>query len=165
MDLVSDSSGLIVLTRLGLLAKAARLFERVVVPPAVVRELEAGRPRTDAEVLLRALDDGTLLRARQPPQLAFPLPASLAAGEREAIALAVHRKAAVLLDDRAAGRAATALGLRVLRTGRVLLLLVDEGELTVAEFEAALHRMGEMGFRLSPRAYLALLDEARKRSK
>lgn len=151
-----------VLAKAGLLPRALRLFDAVLVPPAVEREIAAGRPRPDAALLLDALERGPLRRCPEPKALTLALPPGLATGEREVLAAAVPRRAAVLLDDRLAGRTAAVLGLTTLRTGRVLLMLVKAGDLAPAEFERSLHRLVALGFRLAPVDFAALVQHARE---
>lgn len=165
MEVVSDSSPLIVLTKAGLLPAALGLFDAVLVPPAVERELAAGRPRPDAALLEDALDRGLLRRCPAPKALSVALPAGLAAGEREVLAAAMARRCAVLLDDRLAGRTAAMLGLPTLRTGRVLLLMVKTGELSPSGFEQRLHQLVSFGCRLSPADFAVLVKAARELAK
>ncbi|MGM0577132.1 MAG: DUF3368 domain-containing protein [Myxococcota bacterium] len=86
--------------------------------------------------------------------------AELDPGETEAIALAVERKADVLLvDERRARRAATRLGQRVLGVLGVLLQAKRRG--LVEELRPILHDLTEeAGFRIGPELVARVLKAA-----
>lgn len=108
---VSDTSPLRALDYLGQLDLLPALFDEVVVPPAVERELSQPRSR------FRALDVHALPYARvQGPAdsaaVARLIPA-LQSGEAEAIVLAQELSAELLIDETAGRAEATRRGLRV----------------------------------------------------
>jgi predicted nucleic acid-binding protein len=99
---VSDTSPLHYLILCGAEAMLARLFDQVIVPPAVFAELQ--HPNTPAAVQGWMHTQPAWLSVRRPTTTDLSL--NVDAGEREAICLAreIHA-AAILMDDRA-GRAA-----------------------------------------------------------
>ena len=107
--LVTDTSALIALHRVGLTPLLPALYEPVLAPPAVIREF--GQPLS-------------WVRQRAPsnPERVSALRQSLDAGEAEAIAVAEETPHATLLIDEARGRrVAVRLGLRIIGTAGVLL--------------------------------------------
>ena len=112
MSVVSNSSPLIALEQLDLLDLLEKIFGRVLVPPAVVREV------APTVALPPWFTERALLQATGPQILS----ASLGAGESEALTLALELKASLLiLDERPARRLAGALGLPVIGTLGLLL--------------------------------------------
>ena len=130
MTAVSNSSPLILFSRIRRLDLIQGLFEEVLVPPAVWREVvTAGTNRPGARevqhanwIHQRSLPDEEMLR-----QLSVLDP-----GEAEAIALAAAQdpRTAVLLDDDRARRIARELGLVVIGSGGLLVLAKNRGFLT-----------------------------------
>ena len=101
---VSNTSpicNLAVIGRLGFLADRYRVLQ---IPPAVARELDALRHPSGSQHIRTAISDGWL-KVTTPPSLPV-LPFPLDSGESEAIALALHLKADVLLLDEKRGRQA-----------------------------------------------------------
>ena len=108
---VSNSSPLIALDRIGQLDLMRALFAEVVVPPAVLHEVFAG---SDSPAWLRVVAPAVMLDDTASP--------TLGRGEREAIALAVAAGARrIILDDLPARRLAASLGLPVIGTAGLVL--------------------------------------------
>jgi predicted nucleic acid-binding protein len=135
-----------------------QFYGRVVVPPAVVAELNVGLR------LGRDLPDVTTLpwiELRAPSAGALKGIEGLGGGETEGIALArTISNALLLLDDGQARRIATALGLRISGTIGVLLVAKERGLLERVGPE--LDRLEKFGFRLAPAVRLAVLQKARE---
>ena len=100
MIVVSDTSPLTYLHQIGRFELLSTLYEEIVVPPAVKRELE------EAAHLHENLD-WSLLRVVKPKSLkeVSSLAVSLDIGEAEAIVIASELRADLLLIDEADGRA------------------------------------------------------------
>jgi len=105
---VSNSSPLIALARVQRLDILPTIFESVLIPPAVAREISPSIPVLPAWLRIQApnvLPPASLLRRR------------LGDGEREALALAIELRADwIILDDLSARRSAEATGLNVIGT-------------------------------------------------
>ena len=113
MIVVSDTSPILNLARIGRLDLLASLYRQALIPPAVFVELTVS---TDARLLgIDASSAGWLVVGAPKDQDHIQeLRHNLDAGEAEAIVLAVERKADLLLiDERRGRRAAEALGLRI----------------------------------------------------
>ena len=108
---ISDSSPLIGLERIGRLDLLAALFGTVVVPPAVAREITA-KGRLVDWMIEQSLNAPLDRRLSEP---------TIDPGEREAIGLALQTHTArLLLDEEAARRLARGFGLPVTGTLGVL---------------------------------------------
>ena len=108
MAVVSNSSPLIALARIQRLDLLPAIFESVLIPPAVAREIAPSIPVLPTWLRIQApkvLPPASLLRRR------------LGDGEWEALALAIELKADwIILDDLPARRSAEATGLNVIGT-------------------------------------------------
>jgi predicted nucleic acid-binding protein len=122
------------------------LFDRVVIPEAVQRELQAvGTPEPVRQFVAAAPD---WLEVRSVPEVPATLK-HLDSGEREAIALALYVGARfVLLDERKGRQAAKGQGLQVSGTLGVIGLAVER---RLVGLEDALDRLQKTNFRVSPR--------------
>jgi len=116
---VADASPLRYLILIDYAHVLTALYGRVVVPPAVVAELNQQRTPDVVRSWLAGAPEW--LHVQAPIQGREDLRRGLGAGEREAIALAAELSAdALLVDDRDARREADKLGIPVLGTLRVL---------------------------------------------
>jgi predicted nucleic acid-binding protein/predicted HTH domain antitoxin len=114
VPVVSNSSPLIAFAAIGELGLLSALFESVLIPPAVAQEIAPSIPTLPSWLRIQ--------------RLTGPLPdavrrRSLGDGEREALALALEIRAErIILDDRAARRAAEELSLHIIGTAGILLI-------------------------------------------
>ncbi len=122
-DAVSDSSPLIHLAKIEALETISRLYSRILIPPAVWREVvEEGDGRPGAVQVQRAVAAGWIVKqAAKNETLVMALRQTLDNGEAESIALATElHPESVLLDDKLARQMARRLGLPVTGTIGVL---------------------------------------------
>jgi hypothetical protein len=103
---VSDTSPLRALNHLGLVDVLGQLFDRVFIPPAVLRELM--RPPTRFAAVDVSQHDFIEVRAPQDSAEVRRLMQSLDPGESEALALAMELHAEALLIDESTGRSVAA---------------------------------------------------------
>jgi predicted nucleic acid-binding protein len=162
MLVVADTSPINYLVLLEYTAVLPALYTRVLIPPAVVRELrdvEAPEP-----VRAWAADLPTWCEVRRPTaHVETEALAHLGGGEREAIALAQQVRADLLLIDEADGRrVARSRGLAVTGTLGVLERAAERGLL---ELPSALARLLTTTFRVRDELLHAMLtrDAARQR--
>lgn len=150
MVVVSNSSPLIALARIQRLALLQTMFESVLIPPAVAREIRPSVPAVRA-----------WLQVQVP---ATPMPGHvsrrrLGDGELEAIALAIEFNAdQIILDDRPARRLAEASGLNVIGTLGLLLGARRAG--LIDRIRPELDSLLKTSFFLSPELYNELLRSA-----
>jgi uncharacterized protein len=133
------------------------LAGRVVVPPAVIRELSAGRAQGVDLPIPEQLGWVTIREPRSAPVI--PLVVDIGAGETEVLALALESgDAEVLLDDALARRVAGMLGLPC--RGTLGLLLDAKKAGFVASVRPILDRLKSLGFRLSCETEYSVLELA-----
>lgn len=127
-EVISNTSPLLYLHQIGQLDLLPKLYGRVVIPPAVRKELRTGAERgvstPDVDQIhwleVRALTDMTLL----------PMAIDLGAGEAEAIALALASpRHLLILDDGLGRRIAHLRALTYTGTLGVLVRAKEEGHL------------------------------------
>lgn len=144
---VSDSSPLVHLSRIGRLSLLRGLFGEILIPLAVYREVVVegrGRPGS-SEVEKASWINVMEVRDKQLKRILQPV---LDEGEAEAIVLALETNAnLVLLDDREARLQAKRLGLRVAGTIGILLRAKRLG--LIESLKKELDKLKETGFRIS----------------
>ncbi len=119
MTVVSNSSPLIALTQIGRLDVMRLLHGRLLIPPAVAREVQITLPHLPEWLVTEPL--------RQPRQPAT-VSSSIGPGEHEVISLALELRAdRLVLDEQPARRLAASLGLRVIGTVGLLLAAKERG--------------------------------------
>jgi uncharacterized protein len=156
ITVISDTGPLSYLHRLRRLDILHRFYGRVLVPPAVVAELNVG-----IRLGLDLPDITTLpwIVMQTPSANALAGIDGLGGGETEGIALARELpNALLLLDDGRARRIASALGLRISGTIGVLLVAKQKG--LIGHLEPELDRLEGFGFRLAAPVRLAVLQKA-----
>ena len=155
MVVVADTSPINYLVLIGQIDLLARLYARILIPPAVLAELK--HPLAPQPVRNWA-DNAPLWLEVLSPRSSLILP-KLDLGETEAIALATEVNAEVVLIDEQAGRQeALRRGLKVAGT---LSVLDEAGEAGLVIFDDAVAELRKTSFRVSQ----AVLSEiARKRS-
>ncbi|NJL29911.1 MAG: DUF3368 domain-containing protein [Thermoanaerobaculia bacterium] len=158
MNAVFDASPLCYLVLIDEIDVAARLFDGIYVPRAVVAELShPGAPSAVREWIRHT---PPWVKIHRVPSVSSPSLQSLHAGGREAILLARALDAdEVVIDEKAARKAAQALALRV--TGLVG-LLGRAAELKLIDLPRAIGRLEKTGFHVAPSLLKNLLDQSRQ---
>lgn len=156
---MADAGPLIAFARLEKLHMLPQLFSRVLVPEEVIQECTCKMNTPEGPLILQALEEKLLVRSEA---IAAPAEADygLGPGETSAIALALHQRAGLMLDDRTARRMAQQLGIRVLGSAGVLVLAKRKGLLP--SVKPLLHYLQDSGYFLSQEliaAILALCEE------
>ncbi len=158
LPVVSNSTPLIHLAKIGRLALLRKFFGEILIPEAVYREcvieggdIEDARTIKNAEwIRVERIADERLKRS---------LMIELDEGESEAIVLALEKSAELaLIDDYDGREVAKALGLRVTGTIGILLKAKFTGRVTSLKDE--LERLRDTGFWLSEGLYEKILKEA-----
>ena len=154
MNVVCNTSPLLVLAKIQRLGLLTQLYTGLVIPGAVVDEVRAKADDTAAQIqALVATPPVTVQRAT--PQTLAGLPVDLGPGEREAIALALETAAdLVVLDDQVGRRLARVRGLQVIGTVGVLIEARSRGLLPALRPE--LDRLRDAGLWLADAFYQRL---------
>ncbi|MEW6690278.1 MAG: DUF3368 domain-containing protein [Pseudomonadota bacterium] len=156
-ETVCNTSPIQYLHQLGLLDLLKQLCGAIVVPPAVVDELAAGRALGVSLPDLAAVE---WVKIRRPAsQQALPLVTDLGAGEAEVLMLGLETPGTVvLLDDALARDIARAHHTPLKGTLGVLLEAKQRG--LIHEVKPLLDRLQELRFRLAPHTRTAVLKLA-----
>jgi predicted nucleic acid-binding protein len=162
MIVIADTSPLNYLVVIGEANLLQRLYAQVVIPEAVLRELQNPQvPTAVAEWVARPPAWLEVKRRSAPsdPGLRF-----LGEGEREAIALAIeHRPNALLLMDEGYGRREARR--RNLRITGTLGVLNDAASRGWVDLPSAFDRLRQTTFRASPSLLQSFLDRDAERKK
>jgi predicted nucleic acid-binding protein len=151
--LVVNASPLILLARIERLDLLASLAKLLIVPEAVIREIQAGSDRDGTADKVKTLPSILQIDDRPvPDRIHFW---DLGAGESQVLAHALERPGAeVVLDDLAARRCARSLGLSMIGTLGIVVLCRHRGVISSAR--PVVEMLREAGLRLKP----ALMDKA-----
>ena len=156
--IVSNSTPLIHLARIGQLDLLRDFFGKVMIPPAVYEEcVVQGKAYRDAQLIAQA--EWLEIKPVSDSHLVILLNAELDRGEAEAIALALQQEADLLLLGDSEGRHKARLyGLKYTGTVGILLKAKHNGKLPL--LRSALDDLQSTGFWLDNRLYQKLLQEA-----
>lgn len=158
MIVVSDSTILIGLAKIGKLDLLSKIFPKIFIPQEVYIELvEKGKRKPGAEKIKNARwIESKSVKDRTQVNL---LLASLEKGEAEVLCLAKELKAGlVLLDEEKARKSAVLAGFTVLGTVGLLLLAKDLG--LIKEVRSPLNELQKKKFRISERIITEALKKA-----
>lgn len=155
---ISDTTPLNYLILIGQVDILRLLFGRLIVPPAVIREMSHKKTPTAVAAWAQSLPDW--VEVRSPSK---DLHLDIGSGEDEAISLAVEIGAAALLvDDRKARAAASEYGVLTFGTLAVLDLADEAGLL---DFEEAVARLKTTSFHAEQAILDLLLAKVQSRTK
>lgn len=158
MIVISDTNILSSLAAGDALVALVTLYKqpRLIIPPAVLTELQAGLAAGKAHlqlvlaaVQLRQIE--VLALSAEEERLTFTYPGKLGAGEREALALAQSRRALLLTNDGEALRYCLQRKLKAVGLNNLLRSFWTANVLSPAEVRALIARMEQVeGLRLKP---------------
>lgn len=151
-EVVCNTSPVQYLHQLGKLEIMAQLYGRVLLPPAVVSELDAGRALGVALPDVRSLP---WLEIRPLPLNILYFPGDLDRGEWEVLNLAHQLNALAIVDDGRARAHAQRHGLRF--TGTVGVLLRAKASGLLVEIRPLLEHLRRLGFHLDDVAFATAL--------
>ncbi len=154
---ISNTSPIFYLHRLRLLDLLQELYQKIIVPKAVVTELETGR-RQGEDVPEIDNYEWIETRAIRSPQI-LGLSTDFGSGEAEVLALALEESdSLVIIDEKLARKIARLRGLRVTGTAGVLLKAKQEGYISAVK--PFLDQLQEMQFHLSDNVRTLILSKA-----
>lgn len=157
MRVVSNTSPLILLSKIERLELLIQLYGEILVPPAVFAEIEE-KPGPEVDAIRRVKEAGQIRVQSVADGDLRDVPAELGPGERESIALALGTGAElILLDDQEGRVLARRRGLAVSGTVGVLVEAKIRGHL--ASVRTELDRLVDVGFWLAESLYDRVLRE------
>lgn len=162
--IVSNSTALIHLAKIGKLSLLKRLFREIIIPAEVFNEVVTKgkeQQHPDAFVVEKAVDEGWI-KVMEVDTIMELEEFGIDSGEAHAISLAKSLNVAVLIDQTHARIAAKALGLKPRGTIFVLLAALRKKLLTYEEYIELLGELVKAGFRMSDEVYLEAVRMGRK---
>ena len=154
---ISNTSPIFYLHRLRLLDLLQELYQKIIVPKAVVAELETGRRQGEDVPEINSYE-WIETRAIRSPQI-LGLSTDFGSGEAEVLALALEEsESLVIIDEKLARKIASLRGLRVTGTAGVLLKAKQEGHIRAVK--PFLNRLQEIHFHLSDNVRTLILSKA-----
>jgi predicted nucleic acid-binding protein len=162
--IVSNSTVLIYLAKIGKLNLLKKLFIDVLIPVEVFNEVVVNgkeQQHFDAFLVEGAIEEGWIevKKIKVDEEL---MEFGIDKGEAEAISLAKSLGLAILIDQTHARIAAKALGLKPRGTIFVLLAALRKKYLTQEEYHYSLEELVKAGFRMSDEVYLAAVRMGKK---
>lgn len=146
IQVVADATLLRYLIEIAVVDVLPELFGQIMVPPAVLQDLQHLNTPLPVRTWMAALPPWVVLQA--PHTVVDPDLSRVGAGEREAILLAhEHQPALLITDDRRARRVAEARGLRVVGTVWVLERAAERG---LVDLPSTLTQLVRTNIRLQP---------------
>lgn len=154
---VVNASPLILLSKIGRASLLTKLFDEVVVPNAVWKEIVVGGENEPAAALPSSLRNLTRVNVEAAsPEVAR---CNLGDGETEVLTFAlIEPTYRAVVDDKAARTCAKDLGIRILGTGGLLILA--KRKRFIPSVETELRKLVECGLWLSPEVMRLLLSKA-----
>jgi predicted nucleic acid-binding protein len=164
---VSNSSPLIWLARIGRLTLLKDIFGEIVIPMRVHEESVLRKRSPDAVLIGRAVEEGWIKVSEERMGEADALAdvSGMHLGEAEAILLAQRLETELIIDEREASATAQMFGVRPMGTIAVLLLALAKDLLTLQEFRESLDSLLTSGFWLTVDVYNESLEAARSMAK
>lgn len=168
MAVVSNSTPLIWLAKLGKLELLRKLYGKVFISPIVKEEIvEAGKKvgAIDAAIIEKQLD--IWVKVKEVPKKYLPNvqmvkeAGELHAGEAETIALAKEYSMKALIDERIASRTAQVLGVATIGTLGVLIEALEKNLLSYKQACELINELATTKFRLSAKERDRALEAAR----
>ena len=166
MLIVSDTTPIITLMKMGHLDILKRLYGKVLIPNAVYMELTVNE-KFVAETS-QVMDSDFLEVEKVDNEVAVTIlqeVSGLNAGESEAIVMANNRKADLLVMDEHKGRGvAKKMGLPITGTIGLLLKAFDEGMLIAEDIEECIEKLKETNVRISEGLFEIMREHIRDKN-
>lgn len=162
--IVSNSTVLIYMAKIGKLNLLKRTFTDVLIPVEVFNEVVVNGKKQqhfDAFLVEEAIEEGWI-KVKKIEINKILIDFGIYMGEAEAISLAKSLGLPILLDQTHARIAAKALGLKPQGTIFVLLAAFQKKYITSEEYRDALEELVKAGFRMSDEVYLAAVRMGKK---
>lgn len=160
MKIVFNSSPLIFLSRLDLLALFLLEKSEFYVPETVILEINAKQDKTTSYVNQLVKSNRLIVRSTILLSLANSINERLGRGEAEAIALATELQSDyVILDDFAARKEAIRLGLNVKGTLAIIKKMMGENKMQIDNLEQLYLQLLQIDFRVKKSVFESIFRE------
>lgn len=160
MKIVFNSSPLIFLSRLDLLALFLLEESEFYVPETVILEINAKQDETTSCINQLVNSDRLIVRSTILLSLANSINERLGRGEAEAIALATELQSDyVILDDFAARKEAIRLGLNVKGTLAIIKKMMGENKMQTNNLEQLYQQLLQINFRVKKSIFESIFRE------
>ncbi len=159
MRVISDSTPLIHLAKIGKIYLLEKLFEEIIIAKEVHREvIEKGKELNKSEIkIIEKLIDENFINIKEAKEK-IELP-NLHKGEKETLSLCRELKInSLLIDDKEGFNIAVMLNLTPIRTTSILIILLDKKIINFNEYKESLKNLSESGYFLDAITYEKLLD-------
>lgn len=147
--IVSDSSPLIALLNIQHLDLLKFLFKKVIIPPTVAKEIEAGEKANSPWFTFKESGFICIESLTLPDKRLAILELQLDAGESEAILLVDQLKLRLLIDERAGRNMAKTMGLEIVGLVGMLLALKQGKHITHNDMLSIVDALEQVHFQMS----------------
>ncbi|MBS3138913.1 hypothetical protein J4207_04370 [Candidatus Woesearchaeota archaeon] len=145
MDIVADSSTLILLAKVTLLKTFAE-EKKLIITPMVKLEVFRKKEQEDAQIISTLLREALILQSERKAKFQkFVSDFNIGVGESEALAFAWNEKKILATDDWRAIKACKILGVKFITAIHCLLYLVEKGKLDKKMAVAKLKNLEKCG--------------------
>lgn len=150
VKIIINSSPIIFLVRLRFLELFLEISDEIYLPSSVLQEISAKSDEINSAIIPLINTQKLLVKATNLGSLFNHLNLSLGLGESETIALATELQAdLVILDDLAARKAASNLGLNVKGTLGIIKKLTKAGQIEITDLNEFYLKLLKINFRIS----------------
>ncbi len=155
--MISDTSPLIFLSKIGKLELLKELFIKIKITNAVKEEIFI-EGKTGSEAIGNAIESGWIIIESPKKEISF----GFGPGEQTAISLAVENKDSLIIDDALAIKAAKSFDVNVLRTTSIIFLALSKNLINKKEALSLLNKLIENGYYISPKYYALIIEKLSK---
>ncbi len=153
-EIISNSSSLIFIAKLNIFHLAKKLFSKIIIPEAVLKEIF--QKETPENEIIRNELNKFIFKSNVKSTKEM----SLDEGERAAISLCLEKKINLFLsDDKKARNYASSLGIRVIGILGIIFYNFKEKIISKSEFMALLKSLIDSGYYISPALYSDIIEE------
>ena len=152
--MISDSSPLIFLSKIGKLSLLKDLFREITIPTSVKDEILV-EEKPEANTIKMGLEE-KWIKIVDPKKI---LELNLGKGESHAISLALEKKDSLIIDDQKAIRAAEALNVDILRTTSIIFIALKNKKIDKKEALELVNSLIKNGYYLAPKYYLEIVEK------
>ena len=159
MKVVSDSTPLIYLSKIGCINLLKNLFEKIIISREIYEEVVvSGKKRKKNEILLiENLIEQKFIILKYPKSVIEI--ENLDKGEKECISLCKELSVSnLLIDEKKGFDIATMFNLTPIRTTSILIILLDRKIISLIKYKELLKRLPEEGYFLDASTYEKLLS-------